>query len=93
MLCKDMCGRTRFYVKGQKENLTNFTIDLTWYHSAIASIGSVNDGFGDDVFVLNLVVNETCKEEYAEKQLRKMCEKHKVYGFATWKEYDEEVPV
>lgn len=92
MLYKDMCGRTRFYVKGRKENLTNFTVELTWYHSAIASIGSVN-GLGDDIFVLNLVVDDTCKEEYAETRLRKMCEQYNVYGFATWKEYDEEVPV
>lgn len=48
----------RLYVRGTEENCKEFTIDLTWYHSAAGSIGSVNRNDENGLVTLNLIVNE-----------------------------------
>lgn len=89
-LRKDWSGNYRFYVRGTSDKLKDFTIDLAWYHSALAQIWSTNDMNNGDV-VLNLVVNVDSykSEELAEKNIRRLCDKHDVIGFATWDEYRE----
>lgn len=62
MLGKDMFGQFRAYVRGKKEDLERFTIELTWYHSALAEIGSVND-MSNGELVLNLIVRDESRED------------------------------
>jgi len=83
MLGQDMFGHYRFYVRGLQRNLENFTIDLTWYHSALAEIGSVvEDQINDGIYTLNIIVKDPEREDY----LRKMALKYDCVGFASWKE-------
>ena len=82
MLGQDMFGHYRFYVMGNKEKIKDFTIDLTWYHSALAEIGSVvEDQFSGDI-TLNIIVKDPEREDY----LRKMATKFGVVGFSSFKE-------
>lgn len=89
MLYKDMSGNTRFYVRGTEEMLKDFTIDLAWYHSALAIVASVNEHSNGEM-TLNLI----CYPEHygsttdlCERNLRYLAKKHNVLGFATWDEY------
>ena len=81
MLMPDMFGDLRFYVRGEKDDLERFTINLTWYHSALARIGSFVD-HGDGRFTLNLIVNDENNEE----DLRKLACRFNVIGFASFDE-------
>ena len=81
MLNKDMFGNLRFYVRGEREDLERFTINLTWYHSAMAEIGSFVD-HGDGRCTLNLIV----KDEEREEDLRKLANRFNVVGFASFDE-------
>jgi hypothetical protein len=49
-------NETRIYVRGTEEKCKEFTIDLTWFHSAAGRIGSINRT-GEDSVTLNLLVN------------------------------------
>ena len=83
MMNKDMFGHYRFYVRGDLEGLKYFTINLTWYHSALAEIGSIaDDGLGN--LTLNLIVKDPDREE----DIRKLCKSAKVTGFASFKELE-----
>ena len=85
MLNKDMFNNYRFYVRGERVDLERFTINLTWYHSALAMIGSVNDN-GDGICTLNLIV----KDEVREKDLRALAYRFNVIGFASFDELKTE---
>ena len=83
MLNTDMFGNYRFYVKGEKSDLERFTIELTWYHSALAEIGSVaEESYPRDIFILNLRVKDPEREDY----LRKLAKQFKCIGFSSFKE-------
>ena len=81
MLNTDMFGNLRFYVRGEREDLERFTINLTWYHSALAEIGSFVD-HGDGRCTLNLIV----KQDNVEEDLRKLACRFNVKGFASFDE-------
>ena len=82
MLGQDMFGHYRFYVKGNMKNIKDFTIDLTWYHSALAEIGSVvEDQFKDEI-TLNIIVKDPEREDW----LRKLALKYDCVGFSSFKE-------
>ena len=81
MLKTDMFGNLRFYVRGEREDCERFTINLTWYHSALAEIGSFVD-HGDGIVTLNLVV----KQDDVEDDLRKLAYRFNVKGFASFDE-------
>ena len=85
MLNTDMFGNLRFYVRGEREDLERFTINLTWYHSALAEIGSFVD-HGDGRCTLNLVV----KQADVEDDLRKLANRFNVRGFASFDELKKE---
>lgn len=85
MLNKDMFGNYRFYVRGDEENLKKFTIELTWFHSALAEIGSVGeDSIKRGLYTLNLIVKDPEREDY----LRKLAKEFNVIGFASFKEIE-----
>lgn len=90
MLYKDMSDNHRFYVRGTKDKLEKFTIDLAWYHSALAIVASVNEHNNGEM-TLNLIaypenyVSMECCENY----LRKLATEYDLLGFATWDEYRE----
>lgn len=92
MLYKDMSGRYRFYVRGVEEKLIEFTVDLAWYHSALAHIASTN-GMDDGTIVLNLIAQpENYGErgtDIVERHLRRLAEKYSLVAFATWDELKE----
>ena len=79
MLKTEMFGNLRFYVRGERGDLERFTINLTWYHSALAEIGSFVD-HGDGICTLNLVV----KQDDVEDDLRKLAYRFNVKGFASF---------
>ena len=81
MLKTDMFGHLRFYVRGERADLERFTINLAWYHSALAEIGSMVD-HGDGIVTLNLIV----REEDNEDQLRALADRFHVIGFASFDE-------
>lgn len=84
MLKRDMCDKLRFYVKGSEEDAKRFTIDLMWYHSALATIGSINRT-RDDKIILNLIVHDDA-DEADEIRLRNMAEKFNLIGFSDFNE-------
>lgn len=92
MLRQDMSGRFRFYVRGEQDELKRFTIELTWYHSALAEVGSVNE-MDDGTMVLNLIARPENYgdggNEIVERHLRRLASKFHVVAFATWDEYEE----
>lgn len=92
MLRQDMSGRFRFYVRGEQDELKRFTIELTWYHSALAEVGSVNDMDNGEV-VLNLIARPENYgdggNEIVERALRRLASKFNLVAFATWDEYRE----
>jgi hypothetical protein len=81
MLKTDKFGNLRFYVRGEREDCERFTINLAWYHSALAEIGSFVVR-GDGIVTLNLVV----KQDDVEDDLRKLAYKFNVKGFASFDE-------
>lgn len=93
MLKQDWCGKYRFYVRGAGQNLIDFTVDLAWYHSALAHIASVNE-MDDGETVLNLVVQPenygSNGNDICERALRRLVAKHSLVGFSTWDEYNKE---
>lgn len=85
MMGQDMFGHYRFYVTGEKEDLERFTIELTWYHSALAEIGSVAEySYPRDKYILNLIAKDPEREDY----LRKLAEKFNCIGFTSFKEVE-----
>lgn len=85
MMGQDMFGNYRFYVTGEKEDLERFTIELTWYHSALAEIGSVAEqSYPRERFILNLRVKDPDREDY----LRKLANNFKCIGFTSFKEME-----
>ena len=92
MLYKDMGGWFRFYVRGERAELERFTIELAWYHSALAEVGGVNE-MRDNTFVLNLIAHPENYgdggNEIVERHLRRLASKFHVVGFATWDEIKE----
>lgn len=84
MLNMDMFGHYRFFVRGEIKDLQAFTINLTWYHSALAEIGSIaDDGIGGTT--LNLIVKNPEREE----DIRKICKDFGVIGFSSFEELKE----
>lgn len=81
MLNKDMFNNPRFYVRGERDDLERFTIDLTWYHSALAEIGSIVD-HEDGKITLNLIL----KNEDGGATLRALAAKFNTIGFASFDE-------
>ena len=53
----------RMYVRGTEENCKEFTIDLTWYHSAAAGIGSIVKNDETGAITLNLIADRERKED------------------------------
>ena len=82
MLGQDMFGHYRFYVRGEKKYVEQFTIELTWYHSALAEIGSVVEDQFEDCITLNLIVKDPDREDY----LRKLASKFMCVSFSSFKE-------
>lgn len=56
-------NETRIYVAGMEEECKEFTIFLTWYHSAAGRIGSINKNDVDGTITLNLIVPADRKED------------------------------
>ena len=81
MFKTDMMGNKRFYVKGNVDDAKRFTIDLTWYHSALAKVASVNDN-GDKI-TLNLIVRDDA-DEMDEQRLIRMAEQFNLIGFTSF---------
>ena len=92
MLKQDWCGKYRFYVRGGRGKLIDFTVDLAWYHSALAHVASMNE-MDDGEVVLNLVAHPENYgdngNEIVERALRKLAAKYSLVAFATWDEYKE----
>lgn len=91
MLRQDWTGNYRFYVRGVESKLIDFTVDLTWNHSALAHIASTNR-MDDGTIVLNLIVsieNYGNNDVICEHSLRNLAEKYSLVAFATWDEYKE----
>ncbi len=54
----------RMFVKGDIENAKEFTIDLTWRHSAAGTITSINvDSLNENIVTLNLLVDPNRTED------------------------------
>jgi len=85
MLNKDLFGNLRFYVRGERSDCERFTINLMWYHSALADFGSFID-HGDGIITLNLRV----KSEDYEDDLRALAYRFNVKGFASFDELKKE---
>lgn len=88
MFMKDMCGNTRFYVRGTKEKLEKFTINFTWYESAMGHISSINE-MNDGSWVLNIIVTPENygDDEWLENTLRDLAHEHGCTGFTSWNEF------
>lgn len=91
MFKKGWSGQALAYVCGTEETCKSFTIDFSWYHSAMGIISSTNT-MDNGKIVLNLNMspeNYGGDEELLEKRIREMAEKHGCFAFVDWDEYRE----